>query len=183
LAADGARCPLTKPAVAAAEQQAHRAPLLIRLTAGLESLNYSWNEMKRFFVACMLTGVAAVLSDSTAACYRRMDIVLANCSNATNLDLRTYNNVTKQWILHPNLNCCCNKGAKSVPGPEPYPSGTSGPSHPWIPKQLITHYRHASAGALPTLCALEFSRASMNQRRRRISAVVLPRSARRKFVT
>jgi hypothetical protein len=67
-----------------------------------------------------------------------MDIVLANCSNATNLDLRTYNNVTKQWILHPNLNCCCNKGAKSVPGPEPYPSGTSDPSHPWIPKQLIT---------------------------------------------
>ena len=75
--------------------------------------------------------------DEVAACYRRMDIVLANC-RPDSLDMRLYNNVTKQWTLHPNLNCFNGHGAKTVPGPDPYPSGTSDPSRPWIPKQLIS---------------------------------------------
>jgi len=72
-----------------------------------------------------------------AACYRRMDVVLTRCK-PDSLDFRAYDNVTKQWTLHPNLNCFHGQGAETVPGPEPYPSGTSDPARPWIPKQPIS---------------------------------------------
>eukprot|EP00937_MAST-01D_sp_MAST-1D-sp2_P004790 g4790.t1 len=76
-------------------------------------------------------------SEVVAACYRRMNVDLAKC-RADSLDFRAYNNVTKEWTLHPSLNCFHGRGAEAVPGPEPYPSGTSDPSRPWLPKQRIT---------------------------------------------
>ena len=77
--------------------------------------------------------------DAVAACYRRMDVVIAKCRPDDSLDFRAYDNVTEQWTLHPGLNCCCGgEGAETVPGPDPFPSGTSDPTHPWIPKQKIT---------------------------------------------
>ena len=77
------------------------------------------------------------VSNAVSACYRRMDIVVADC-RPDSLSLRVYNNVTQQWTLHPNLNCFHGHGAETVPGPEPYPSGTSDPTRPWIPKKPIT---------------------------------------------
>lgn len=77
-------------------------------------------------------------SAGVAACYRRMDVVLADCKAGDSLDFRAYNKNTTQWTLHANLNCFSGHGAKTVPGPDPYPSGTSDPDKPWIPKQQIT---------------------------------------------
>jgi hypothetical protein len=86
----------------------------------------------------LLENMVASGQPMVAACYRRMDVVLADCRQDRSLDFRAYNNATKQWTVHSNLNCFGAHGAKVVPGPDPYPSGTSDPSHPWIPKQLIT---------------------------------------------
>jgi hypothetical protein len=83
--------------------------------------------MRRLFASVVLVNATVILASAhpmVAACYRRMDVVIADCVPNYEFRFRAYNNVTKQWTLHLNLNCFGGHGASTVPGPEPYPSGT-----------------------------------------------------------
>jgi hypothetical protein len=76
---------------------------------------------KLLLAALLFSGVVAV--PMVAKCYRRMDIDISKCPKQAQLALHTYDTTTKQWTLHPGLNCFGGgNGAKTVPGPEPYPN-------------------------------------------------------------
>jgi len=63
-----------------------------------------------------------VLSDMEANCYRRMNITLSQCVSTNQFDMYLYDRSANAWTKKAGLNCFGGNGARTVPGPEPWPA-------------------------------------------------------------